>query len=405
MFVRDKSAEDASVTEFVKGRGSSSSLMARVRRFRVRRENKALRKRFAGTSILLTQDRAVYPWEPWLQCPPCDVINLHWVADFVDYEGFFGWASASLPIVWTFHDMNAFTGGCHYDGGCGRFAGECGDCPQLASKNQDDLTHRIWARKKAALSRLDSKRMHVVTPSNWMGAQSRASSLFSRFTHSVIPYGLDTTVFRPLNKRAMREALGVPMEAAVVLFVGQWIDDPRKGFRLLAEALKEMEINRDLFVISLGSGQPMDLGSVPCLHLGPVRNDPLLCCAYNAADVFVAPSLEDNLPNTVLESIACGTPVVAFRAGGMPDAVRPGETGLLASLGSTPDLREAIATLLRDSAKRLEMSARCRVVAENEYALGVQARRYLDLYGDLRLGKTREASGCYEDAPAVLRAT
>ena len=169
----------------------------------------------------------------------------------------------------------------------------------------------------------------------------------------------------------------------MVLFVSYEIHTPRKGFSLLTEALAGIKSPGKMFLLSLGSGPPPPFQFLPYVHIPALGDDRLLSWVYSAADVFVLPSLADNLPNTMLESIACGTPIVAFDAGGMPDAVRPGTTGLLARTGMSAELRAAILELLGNDAKRAEMSANCRRIALQEYSLDLQTQRYLHLYSTL----------------------
>ena len=335
---------------------------------------------------MISDDRSVYSAEPWCQCPEADLIQLHWVASFVDYGTFFRLVSKSIPLVWTLHDMNPFTGGCHYDTGCGRFAEQCGVCPQLGSRKQNDLSRQIWQRKRKAFGFLPTNRLHIVTPSKWLGEQLCQSSLLSRFPRSVIPNGLDTEVFQPRNRRVMREALGISIHARVVLFVADGANDPRKGFKFLASALEDSESHSEIVLLTLGQGKPVKFSKFPHVHVQTIQDDRLLSFIYSCADVFVAPSLQDNLPNTVLESMACGTPVVGFLAGGIPDAIHDGKTGLLAAVGNVEDLRRAVLELLKQDQRREEISQNCRRLVLEEYRLETQASRYLNLYREL-IGK------------------
>jgi glycosyltransferase involved in cell wall biosynthesis len=250
----------------------------------------------------------------------------------------------------------------------------------LGSRAENDLSRAIWRRKRKSLESLAERKFRVVTPSRWLAEQARKSTLLGRFPCSVIPYGLDIEVFQPRDPRLMREALGIPLTAKVVLFLADGVDDPRKGREFLLRALEGMADSQNLFLLTLGRGGPLELGAFPHVHVNAVADDRLLSCVYSAADVFVAPSLQDNLPNTVLEAIACGVPVVGFASGGIPDAVRQGETGLLAPLRDVRGLREAVRELLATESIRTEMARNCRRVAVQEYALEIQARRYLELY-------------------------
>jgi glycosyltransferase involved in cell wall biosynthesis len=197
---------------------------------------------------------------------------------------------------------------------------------------------------------------------------------------SVIPNSLDTTVFTPIKKAEARSTLHLPIEAKIVLFVAGSLDRWHKGFSELEKAFRKMKTDLNTFLVSLGATTKALNDFPQHLHLGRIRDDRSLACVYSAADVFVIPSLQDNLPNTVLESLACGTPVVGFDTGGIPDMVRPGETGLLAPAGDVDALQHAIETLLENPNLRAELSHKARRVAEQEYSLAVQSGRYLELY-------------------------
>jgi glycosyltransferase involved in cell wall biosynthesis len=218
-----------------------------------------------------------------------------------------------------------------------------------------------------------------VATNRWMEGLIRRSSFFGKFPVSTIPYGLDTDMFQPRPKAAARSLLGLREDAFVILFIAFAVDLRRKGLPFLADALRE-PIGENTVLLSIGNGTPNLNLSMPAKHIDKVDNDWVLSCIYSAADVFVCPSLQDNLPNTVLEAMACGTPVVAFGSGGIPDMVRPEITGLLASTGDTGKLREGVARLHRDRTKREAMGEAARAVALREYTLEVQARRYVELY-------------------------
>ncbi|MBD3322935.1 glycosyltransferase [candidate division KSB3 bacterium] len=316
--------------------------------------------------------------------PICDVVHLHWISRFVDYRSFFeGMAQRYMPIVWTLHDMNPFTGGCHYDRGCGRFSEGCGLCPQLRSSDPHDLSRKIFLRKQAAFSHIAPDMLQLVTPSQWLAEEVRHSALLQRFPVNVIPNGLDTSVFTPRDRYFAREVLDLPQDAHVLLFAATLIEDRRKGLSLLLDALADSYDNANFLLVSLGSTRvPLDSG-IPYRHLGMIGEDRLLSLAYSAADVFIIPSLQDNLPNTVMESLACGTPVIGFNVGGILDMIRPGETGWLVPPRDVAALRTAIFDALAHPEKRSEMSVNCRRVVEQEYSVDIQFRRYLQLYEEL----------------------
>jgi len=383
MFVASKASHDPAVRQFAPSTNSMARLSRVAKRMRIARALRKSRDLTVASPSLFTDDRSTYLASMWNQCPEADVLNLHWVSGFLDYGSFFRWLPQKTALVWTLHDMNPFTGGCHYDSGCGKFAAECGACPQLGAKKDEDLSRQILRRKRKALDGLGPKRLHVVTPSRWLGEESKRSSLFGRFQHSVIPYGLDTEVFQPRDRRLMREALGISQQAKVVLFSARAVGDRRKGFDWLERSLQDFPADLPVFLLSLGAGDGGSARRIPYRHVGTILDDRLLSCMYSAADIFVAPSLEDNLPNTVLESIACGTPVVAFAAGGIPDAVRNGKTGYVVPVADSVGLQKAMVELLANDSMRAEMSENCRKVAVQEYDLKIQARRYMELYKDI----------------------
>lgn len=387
MFVLYRNSRDASVTAYRPPAGLKSRLRSRVRRRRRARTLQPYRASHLVRYEPLSDGRSEYKDDLLEQLPAADVVNLHWITDFVDYRAFFGGAGEHAPIVWTLHDMNAFTGGCHYDLGCGRFAGQCGACPLLGSQKHDDFTRRVWLRKRDAFGRLDTGHLHLVAPSRWMAEQARCSSLLGDFPVTVVPNGLDTDDFAPRDTAMARETLGVPQNARVILFVAESVGNRRKGLPLLLAALSGLKRLSNLFLLSVGGGKPEVNGAIPHRHLEYLANDRLLSVLYSAADVYVVPSLQDNLPNTILESLACGTPVVAFDVGGIAEVVRSGVTGLLAPAGDTVALRGALVQMLKDPAARAEMSDHCRRIAVEEYAVQLQARRYAQLYEEVLAGR------------------
>lgn len=333
----------------------------------------------AGLELFST-DRSIYQNDVVSSLPPCDIVHLHWIAEMVDYQSFFTQLPRDIPIVWTFHDMNAFTGGCHYNMDCDRYKRQCGACPQLGSSREEDLSRQVWRRKQRVFAQLDVERLHIVTPSRWLQREVSASSLLGRFPSSVIPNGLDTAVFSPRPRDATRQALGISPTARVLLFAADSLATRRKGFDLLMQTLAALNRIPNVLLLSVGGDKPELEMPIPHLHLGHISNDVLLPLAYNAADVFVIPSLQDNLPNTVLESMSCGTPVIGFDVGGIPDMVRPGLTGELVPVGDVSALGQTIADLLGDDSRRAAMSVNCRRVAVGEYSAEAQAQSCAELY-------------------------
>ncbi len=202
-------------------------------------------------------------------------------------------------------------------------------------------------------------------------------------------------MFKPRDRRFSREVLGISQESKVILFVSNGLHTHLKGFKHLVGALEEHGVLREwkVFLLCLGFGSSPAFERFPHAHIPSMTNDRSLSMVYSAADVFVLPSLADNLPNTMLEALACGTPVVGFATGGIPEGVRPGVTGFLAKTGDTAELRSAILEILGNDVKRMEMSANCRRMALAEYDLGLQTSRYVELYTEmLRRGANESAN-------------
>jgi glycosyltransferase involved in cell wall biosynthesis len=400
MVVARRRGTDPAVRKFEPPRDLASKVRRRLRGWRIRRDM----ARYAGTRPTgyetFSDDRTEEGAALVKQLPPCDVINLHHIAGLVDHEGFFGHLPPGVPLVWRLADMGPLTGGCHYDADCGRFEQRCGACPQLGSTDEHDLSRQIWTRKHRALSGLAPGRLHLVATSRWIAGQARRSSLLRDFPLTVIPNGLDTADFQPRDRGLARDRFGLPRSARVVLFVASSLQNRRKGFGLLVEALAGLEESRagggddgGLVLASVGSKRAdLDL-PVPHVHLGFIDDDQVLSLAYSAADLFVIPSLQESFGQTVSESLACGTPVVGFATGGMLDMVRPGETGALAPVGDAVGLRGAIREVLdivAHPAGRAKAAETCRTLAVNEYAMEVQARRFAALYESLiSTGRTK----------------
>lgn len=311
-----------------------------------------------------------------------DIIHLHWLgAGFLRLETL---RKLNRPLIWTLHDSWAFTGGCHVPFSCAKYRQNCGACPVLGSSCEEDLSRRIWERKNRAWRGLD---LALVTPSRWLADCARSSSLFRNSRVEVIPNGLNIGIFQPLDKDFSRKSLDLPRDRKIILF-GAVLGgaDPNKGFPLLAQALHILgEKFTDAMVLAFGSvdffGQP-DPG-MPVIGLGLVQDDQKLAAIYSAADVFVAPSLLENLPNTVLEAMACGTPCVAFQQGGVPDLIEHEVSGYLARPYATDDLARGIAWVLEDRSRHAELSRQARQKVVEEFELNHVSQRYLAMYHEL----------------------
>lgn len=314
-----------------------------------------------------------------------DLINLHWVSQFIDYPNFFHRYGGIKPIVWTLHDMRPMTGGCHYAGTCDGFLKHCGNCPQLLHSSPTDVSAKMFSIQENVFSRLRDQDLKIVTPSRWLKQQVEQSRLLGRFEVHAIANSVDENLFRPLDRAACREILGFKPNETVVLFVANGIDNKRKGFDLLVDAIDALPPDiGNVTLVSVGKGTVIrNQTKHPMVSLGPITNDRMMPVVYNAADIFVIPSRGDNLPNTVLESMACGTPVLGFPVGGIVDMVRPAVTGWLADEVTPASLAKTLGRAMEDLSsddRREAFRAQCRAVVCAEYATAVQTANYIEIY-------------------------
>ena len=325
------------------------------------------------------------------QLPDADIYNLHWVAGFVEFPVFFGPSAPRRPVVWTLHDQGPFTGGCHYDLGCGRFKAACGACPLLGSDDPNDLSARNLSVKLAALEDWPEHLLHIVTPSEWLASEARASALFKRFEVTCIPNSIDTDQFQAIPKLDARRALGLPEQGFFLLFVANQINAPRKGASLLFQALEDLPDPQGAMLLCVGDDHlPSPEAAVPIAQLDYVGDDTAMAHLYAAADLTVIPSLQDNLPNTMLESLSCGTPVVGFDVGGIPDSVIAGQTGWLAAPGDPASLAAAITEARADPERLSRMGQQGRDHVLSRYRLERQAGAYSELFDAMvQASKTR----------------
>jgi len=311
-----------------------------------------------------------------------DVLDLHCI-----HSNFFSYLALptltqSKPTVFTFHDMWPFTGHCHTSRDCERWRAGCGKCPYLDTYPpvRRDATRLEWKLKRAMYER---SRFAIVTPSSWLTDLARQSMVGSFPIHH-IPHGIDTTVYEPLDQAQCRSLLGIPRDKKVLVFVADYLSRYLKGGDLLLHALRELpaSLKSETVLLLLGwAGEELAKSfDIPVVYVGFLMNERLKAMAYNAADLFLLPTRADNFPLTLIESLACGTPIVSFRVGGVPDVVRPGVTGYLAAPENAADFSAGIRQLLEDDQLRGEMRHRCRSIAVEEYSVDLQAQRYAEVY-------------------------
>lgn len=313
-----------------------------------------------------------------------ELVHLFWVAGgFLKIETL---QKIDVPIVWTLHDMWPLTGGCHYDDECRRFQSECGNCPILNSGSKRDLSYHILKRKAESWVNIP---MVIVATSHWLADMARTSAVFKNKKIVVIPNGIDTEKYKPIGKSVAREAWGLPQDKNLILFSAfSATSDKRKGNQYLIPALESMAkqgwgANTELVIV--GASEPaQSINSGMKVHyVGNLGDEISQVLLYSAVDVTVAPSMQENLSNTVMESLSCGTPVVAFDIGGMPDLIDHIKTGYLAKPFEVNDLYVGIKWVLESKERHNELSVAARQSVINKYTLEKVAMQYAELYREV----------------------
>ncbi|MBW2491613.1 MAG: glycosyltransferase, partial [Deltaproteobacteria bacterium] len=321
-----------------------------------------------------------------------DIIHLHWVAGLMDYR-LAPKAFAGKPVFWTLHDMNAFTGGCHYSGNCQKYKKGCGACPQLGSAIEEDLSRQISNQKYKVFKKLN---LNIVTPSKWLADCAVQSRLLSGHPIEVIPNGFPLDTFKPGIKSEARSKINISNSKKVILFGADSVENTRKGFKYLSEAINKLpQVNKqDLCILTFGKiSEDTEVScNYPVYSLGAVETEEQVADVYNAADAYVIPSLEDNLPNTVAEALACGTPVVGFAAGGIPEMIEHQKTGYLAEPKDIDGLIKGIDWVLSVHKNGIDFTKSCREKALTEYDSAPQAQAYRRLYQQLHQSSVNNVS-------------
>ena len=305
-----------------------------------------------------------------------DIVHLHWVnKGMINIKDLL---EINKPIVWTMHDSWLFTGGCHLPFDCKKFVVECNSCYVLGSNKEKDLSYKIFNLKKKTFNKLQ---INVVTPSNWLGGKAKESKLLKDQNINVIPNPIDVNAYSISDKTIARNLLGLPLDKTIILFgASSATSDINKGFVQLNKALNKIKSNNILLVV-IGGNEPNIIQEFkfPVKYLGHINDEDRMNLAYNSANVSVVPSLSENLSNTILESLSCGIPTVAFDIGGNCDMIEHKRNGYLAPPYDIDELSKGIDWILnnKDYAELCE-NARGKVL--NEFDSKLISKKHIELY-------------------------
>jgi glycosyltransferase involved in cell wall biosynthesis len=301
-----------------------------------------------------------------------DIIHVHWINQgFLSLKSIKQLTKLGKPIVWTMHDMWCFTRACHYAGDCRKYETQCDHCEMLRCNNVDKST-------------LSTAAINFVGCSRWIADKARESQLLRNANLTNIPNPIDVSVFKPFDKARTRQKFNLPIDKQLILFAAAKLSDERKGIKYLVEACHRLNARQTELVFLGGKIDEQLVQEIPLNKhiLGYLRTPEDIAMAYTTCDVFVTPSLEDNLPNTIMESMACGTPCVGFNVGGIPEMIDHRKNGYVAQYKDAKDLATGIEWVL-DNAEKLHLAEACIEKVKANYAEAIVAEKYISLYSDL----------------------
>lgn len=309
-----------------------------------------------------------------------DIVHLHFInAGMLRIEDM---ENINAPVVMSLHDMWAFTGGCHYNEECEGYKKSCGTCKVLGSNKVNDLSRKIFIRKQNIFLKMEN--MTIIGLSHWLESCAKESTLFKDKAVVHLPNPIDVDTFRPINKEVSRELWNLPKNKKLVLFGAMGAtSDPRKGFIKLSEALHRLEDKNIEFVV-FGSSEPKEAQNFgyKTHYLGQLTDEVSLVTLYNAVDVMVVPSIQENLSNAIMESLACATPVVGFNIGGNSDMIEHKKNGYLVDPYDISDLTNGIEWIL-NALNYNELCQYARDKVLQEFDSVVVSKKYIKLYKEI----------------------
>ncbi len=309
-----------------------------------------------------------------------DIIHLHWINQgMLSLNGIRKILRSGKPVVWTMHDIWPATAICHVTLGCRRFTTQCGNCRLLpGGGSAHDLSTSIWQKKYRMM---DEENIYYVACSRWLESEAKKSALLKGQKITSVPNPIDTHLYNRCNKQEARERLGLPLDKKLILFASQRVTNENKGMNYLIEACQQLSDIPNLGVVILGGHAEEVVSQLPLevFPLGYVNEEHRIVDVYNAANVFVLPSLSENLPNTIMEAMACGVPCVGFKVGGIPEEIDHQRNGYVAEYRDADDLARGIRWILTEADyEALSKNAVHKVT--QSYSQQSVAMKYLDVY-------------------------
>ena len=298
------------------------------------------------------------------------------------------WLSQQFPTILTLHDAWLLSGHCAHSFDCERWKIGCGACPNLAiyPAIRRDATAYNWQRKRDIYAK---SHLYIATPSRWLMRKVEQSVLAPAIVEArVIPNGVDLTIFYPGDRREARAMLVIPQDAKMLLFVGHatW-SNPWRDYAILEAAVKrvaERLPDERVILVCLGEERrPERVGRAEVQFIGYQKDPATVARFYQAADIYLHASKADTFPNTVLEALACGTPVVATAVGGVPEQMKDGATGFLVPPGDAEAMVKAIITLLTDDALRMRLARSAAEDAQRRFSVNRQVDDYTGWYREI----------------------
>ncbi|MES2836814.1 MAG: glycosyltransferase [Bacteroidota bacterium] len=385
LIVTEKLSRDENVISI-----HNSTLSAKTYKVKMLAEYAIFNKLFKNKKLTTTFSTAYFGSEILniKQLQEADIINLHWInLSFLNLENLQQIAALNKPIIWHLHDMWAFTGGCHYSNGCENYLTECKNCPFLNSPADNDIANAYFKLKTLLFN---NNNFTIVTPSNWLANEAKKSALLKNKKVIALGNAIPTNKFVPKNKIELKTKNGLNPAKKHILFGAMNIEDERKGFIYFKQALQTLSQDKNFCnnneLVILGKYNPEIFEGInPKLKINPlgfVSNQDKIAEVYALSDIFVIPTLEDNLPNTILEALSCGTPVVSFNTGGISDMVKHNFNGYIAEAKNANELAVGINSVLKNE-QNIPFAQNARNYIVENYSEEVIAEKYISLYKTL----------------------